>query len=39
MGGSDEWQSTHPPYELIPHSNLTPVHTRVDQLNPNDGEW
>ena len=27
-----EWQSTHPPYQLIPHTNSTPVHTWVDQL-------
>ena len=25
---------THPPYQLIPHTNSTSVHTRVDQLNP-----
>ena len=29
-----EWQSTHPPYQLIPHTNSTPVHTWVDQLIP-----
>ena len=25
---------THPPYQLIPHTNSTPVHTWVDQLIP-----
>ena len=30
----DEWQSTHPPYQLIPHTNSTPVHNWVDQLIP-----
>ena len=29
-----EWQSTHPPYQLIPHTNSTPVHTWVNQLIP-----
>ena len=31
---SGEWQATHPPYQLIPHTNSTPVHTRVRPTHP-----